>query len=73
MNQNQKKLQPKTTNTIDEKHTEMLQTFHEIETVIIPELLREKEHLKSLIPKLKEHEIDAYMDIRDKVLVIQKK
>jgi hypothetical protein len=73
MNQNQKKMQPKTTNTIDEKHTEMLQTFHEIETVIIPELLREKEHLKSLIPKLKEHEIDAYMDIRDKVLGIQKK
>jgi len=73
MNQNQKKLQPKTTNTIDEKHTEMLHTFHEIETVIIPELLREKEHLKSLIPKLKEGEIDAYMDIRDKVLGIQKK
>jgi hypothetical protein len=73
MNQNQKKLQPKTTNTIDEKHTEMLQSFHEIETVIIPELLREKEQLKSLIPKLKENEIDAYMDIRDKVLGIQKK
>jgi hypothetical protein len=72
MNQNQKKLQPKTTNTIDEKHTEMLQSFHEIETTTIPALLKEKDHLKSLIPTLKEHEIDAYMEIRDKVLAIQR-
>jgi hypothetical protein len=73
MNQNTKKTAPKTINTIDEKHTEMLQLFHEIETVTIPELLKEKDHLKSLIPKLKENEIDAYMEIRDKVLGIQKK
>ena len=72
-NQNLKKLQPKTNNTIDEKHTEMLETFHKIENVTIKELLKEKEHLKSQIPTLKEHEIDAYMEIRDKVLGIQKK
>jgi len=72
MNQNSKKLVPKTTNTIDEKHTEMLQSFHEIETTTIPNLIAEKERLKSLIPNLKEHEIDAYMDIRDKVLAIQR-
>jgi FMN phosphatase YigB (HAD superfamily) len=72
-NQNQKKLLPKTNNTIDEKHTEMLETFHKIENVTIKELLKEKEHLKSQIPTLKEHEIDAYMEIRDKVLGIQKK
>jgi len=72
MNQNSKKLVPKTTNTIDEKHTEMLQSFHEIETTTIPNLVAEKERLKSLIPNLKEHEIDAYMDIRDKVLAIQR-
>jgi len=72
MNQNSKKLVPKTTNTIDEKHTEMLQSFHEIETTTIPNLMAEKERLKSLIPNLKEHEIDAYMDIRDKVLAIQR-
>jgi hypothetical protein len=72
MNQNQKKLQPKTINTIDEKHSEMLQSFHEIENTTIPALLKEKERLKSLIPTLKEHEIDAYMEIRDKVLAIQR-
>jgi hypothetical protein len=73
MNQNQKKLQPKTNNTIDEKHTELLETFHKIENVVIKDLIKEKEHLKSQIPMLKEHEIDAYMEIRDKVLGIQKK
>jgi len=72
MNQNQKKLQPKTTNTIDEKHTEMLQSFQDIETTTIPHLLKEKERLKSLISTLKENEIDTYMDIRDKVLAIKK-
>jgi hypothetical protein len=72
MNQNQKKLQPKTINTIDEKHSEMLQSFHEIENTTIPALLKEKDRLKSLIPTLKEHEIDAYMEIRDKVLAIQR-
>jgi len=58
--------------TIDEKHTEMLNKFHENETITIPKLIEEKERLKSMIPKLKENEIDAYMDIRDKVLAIQK-
>jgi len=72
MNQSQKKLQAKPINTIDEKHTEMLNSFQEIEDTTIPKLLKEKERLKSLIPNLKEHEIDAYMDIRDKVLNIQK-
>jgi len=73
MHQNQTKKPPKQSNTIDEKHTEMLNQFHEIETETIPKLTAEKERLKSLIPTLKEHEIDAYMDIRDKVLDIQKK
>ena len=72
MNQNQKKLQPKTTNTIDEKHKEMLQSFHDSETTTIPELIKEKDRLKALIPNLKENEIDAYMDIKDKVLAIQR-
>jgi hypothetical protein len=72
MNSNQKKLQPKTTNTIDEKHKEMLQSFHDSETTTIPELMKEKDRLKALIPNLKENEIDAYMDIKDKVLAIQR-
>jgi hypothetical protein len=72
MNANQKKLQPKTTNTIDEKHKEMLQTFQDNEMTTIPELIKEKDRLKSLVSTLKENEIDAYMEIKDKVLAIQR-
>jgi hypothetical protein len=75
MNSTQKqnqKTQVKQVNTIDEKHTEMLASFHEIETNTIPNLIKEKERLKSLIPKLKDYEIDVYMEIKDKVIEIQK-
>jgi hypothetical protein len=51
----------------------MLNQFYETETETIPKLLQEKERLKALIPNLKDHEIDAYMDIRDKVQDIQYK
>ena len=66
-----KKPPQKQTNTIDEKHTEMLNLFYINETEIIPKLTEEKTRLKSLIPNLKDHEIDAYMDIRDKIQDIQ--
>jgi len=66
-----KKPPQKQTNTIDEKHTEMLNQFYINETEIIPKLTEEKTRLKSLIPNLKDHEIDAYMDIRDKLQDIQ--
>jgi len=59
-----------TTNTIDEKHSEMLNYFHEIETTTIPNLKTEKARLKSIIPTLKENQIDDYMDIRDKIINI---
>ena len=62
-----KKLHVKNVNTIDEKHTEMLRLFDEIDNVTIPELMAEKERLKAKIPTLKENEIDTYMDIKDKV------
>ena len=68
MNQTIPKKPPhKQSNTIDEKHTEMLNQFYENENEIIPKLLEEKTQLKSMISNLKEHEIDAYMDIRDKI------
>ena len=67
-----KKPLPKQSSTIDEKHTEMLNYFHEIETEIIPNLKLEKDKLKSVIPTLQDHEIDAYMEIRDKILLIKK-
>jgi len=59
-------------NTIDEKHTEMLNLFHENETNTIPKLIEEKELLKSKVSSLKEHEIDAYMEIKDRVTFINK-
>jgi hypothetical protein len=69
---NDKSSVKKQVNTIDEKHTEMLNTFHEIETIKIPDLIKKKDQLKDQIPKLKENEIDLYMDIKDKIIAIQK-
>ena len=60
-------------NTIDEKHTEMLQQFERIDTEIIPTLIIEKKRLINLIPTLQESQIDQYLDIRDKILDIKKK
>lgn len=59
--------QPQKINTIDEKHKDMLRTFEEIETVTIPTLMAEKKELKARILTLKEHQIDVYLDIRDKI------
>jgi hypothetical protein len=72
MNQSiQKKPPPKQINTIDEKHTELLNLFHENETETIPRLIAEKERLKAIIPTLQDHQIDTYMEIRDKILEIK--
>jgi len=60
-------------NTIDLKHTEMLNRFHQIETETIPQLIAEKTRLKCIVPTLKENQIDEYMDIRDKIYAIQKR
>jgi len=70
MNQKQKTI--KSSSTIDEKHTEMLNKFHENESVKIPQLMAEKNRLKSLVATLQENEIDAYMEIKDKVQDIQR-
>jgi hypothetical protein len=51
----------------------MLNHFQEIEELTIPKLIEEKAQLKSIIPTLKDGQIDEYMDIRDKVLSIQNK
>jgi len=59
-------------NTIDEKHTEMLNTFDEIENETIPLLKEEKEQLKTRIKLLKSNQIEEIMDIRDKIGIIKK-
>lgn len=58
--------------TIDEKHTEMLNYFYELETIIIPNLMNEKKKLKQKLRELTTNKIDVYMDIRDKIDVLNK-
>ena len=58
--------------TIDEKHTEMLNHFYELETIVIPNLINEKKKLKQRLRELTTNKIDVYMDIRDKIDIINK-
>lgn len=74
MNSNQKKGQPQKTpglHTIDIKHTELLDTFHKIETETIPKLLAEQETLKEKMKGLSKSQYDEYMDIRDRIKSIK--
>lgn len=57
--------------TIDIKHGEMLQHFQNTESTTIPALIREKQKLREQIATLKEHQIDEYMDICDKIQSIK--
>jgi len=58
--------------TIDEKHTDMLNRFDEIENTLIPKLSAEKEQLKSYIKTLKSSQIAEYLDARDRIDQIRK-
>ena len=64
-----KTLLPQTPNTIDEKHTELLKQFHDNEEVQIPKIIQEIAQLKARARTLGDHQIEEYMDIRDKLLV----
>jgi hypothetical protein len=68
---NSKNNQKELHTTIDLKHTEMLQHFQNIESTTIPNLIEEKTQLKDQITTLKDHQIDEYMDICDKIKQIQ--
>lgn len=58
-------------NTIDEKHTELLNDFYQNETMIIPELkLKLIEKKKELLSTVK---IEDYMDIKDEIHDLQYK
>jgi hypothetical protein len=63
----QKKTVVKQNTTIDEKHTEMLNQFHEDETKTIPLLTQEIETLKTRLEELSESQIDQKMEIKDKI------
>jgi hypothetical protein len=67
---NQKKQPSKkihTNTTIDEKHTEMLNYFYELDIIIIPNLINEKKNLKQKMRELNTNKIDVYIEIRDKI------
>ena len=56
--------------TIDVKHSEMLERFDNIETVIIPKLTEEKQKLKDKVKTLKDNELDEFMKIKDRITEI---
>jgi ribosomal protein L37AE/L43A len=63
----------KTSNTIDEKHTEMLNYFHEIETEVVPKLEIKKRDLKTRLAALSQQkQIDEYMNTRDEIRAVSK-
>ena len=53
--------------TIDEKHTELMEKFHENETTLVPQLEAEIEALKQYASTLTSSKIDEYMNIRDQI------
>jgi hypothetical protein len=59
--------------TIDEKHTEMMNYFHDLETRVIPALKEEKKLLKKKMAHLPSSKIDTQMDIRDKIDALSSK
>jgi hypothetical protein len=54
-------------NTIDEKHTELLNQFHESEIETIPILQDERLSLKTLLSTLDDSQIEKIMDTKDKI------
>jgi hypothetical protein len=65
--QHKKQAVATTTQTIDEKHTELLDRFYEIEHVQIPALLAEKRAVKHKLKHTPVSKIDVIMECRDKL------
>lgn len=67
-----KKRPVQTANTIDEKHTEMLNKFHEYETTTIPKFKEDIVDLKQTAAKFrKSKKLEEYLDTQDKIDVIK--
>lgn len=58
--------------TIDIKHSELLDRFEKIETELIPNLVNEKETIKETVSRLKEHQLEEFMKIKDRIRDINK-
>ena len=61
------------TQTIDEKHTEMLNRFHEIDTVLIPQLQIDRRAIKHRLANTPPAKIEMRLDLQDKLAVVQNK
>ena len=59
--------------TIDEKHTEMLNQFYEIETIEIPRLTAEIASIRDQIRALSDTQIETYLDLRDQIIETKNK
>ena len=70
---NQKNAQKELHSTIDLKHSEMLTYFQTIESTTVPDLLKQKSNLKGQISTLREHQVEEYLDICDKIRQIQQR
>lgn len=68
-----KKQQSKPIVTIDEKHTEMLNYFNDIETTIIPQLVQEIAELKVNLRELDRSLIEQIMDLKDQIMAKKSK
>ena len=62
----------RTIHTIDEKHTTMIDSFHENETIKIPQLQEEKQKLKDYIRSLTPQQVEEIIETKDKIKSIQK-
>tara|TARA_B100001175_G_scaffold299950_1_gene291762 strand:+ start:1036 stop:2145 length:1110 start_codon:yes stop_codon:yes gene_type:complete len=63
----------KTIHSIDKTHSHFLEEFANDEENIIPKLKDAKEELKNKARKLKDHEIDEFMNIKDQISIINDK
>jgi len=68
-----KTLQPTKPITIDEKHSELLELFERNREIVLPKLQEEIEDLKKTAKLLEDHQIEEYMDLRDKIIAIKTK
>jgi hypothetical protein len=73
MNSAKKNAEKSIVNTIDEKHTEMMNHFHNIETDLLPQLIAEKRKLTHRLSKLPSTSVDLRMDIADRITDIKQK
>lgn len=62
-----KKKGQSSSDTIDEKHTQMLNEFHDIETNQIPELEQQLEQYRAILGGLDDSSIDKKMELKDAI------